>query len=312
MDPSLVEMLEALERLLARPPGDHLGALGELRSAWPSPAVPEAWNTAFGPGSLFEAWTATPFMRSIYAANAAELHAVLRRDDFVVAEIGGGNGALWQEALGPGARGTLVLVDPEPEAHVRVQEVLPSGVALVSRPERVEDVSLPEVDAIVCSLTLHHVAGEDAARRARFGLAGPGKAEILAGFATALAPRGGRLLLNEADVYCDLALPPGDPVLADRIVDSYVRRCARGLIAALRDPATPSALAARWAVIVRRWCVDQLDVVTAAPAARDVYELDVARWLDLLDGAGFDVLAHRFTDRWGLFHQYVAVPRTPR
>lgn len=309
MDASSRELLVALEALLVRPPGDHLGAISELRAALPAPAVPEAWNSAFGEGSLFQAWTATPFMRDLYASNAAVLRPVLHRGGWRVVEVGGGDGALWREALLPTDRGTLVVVDPAEAPHALVAAAAPPGVEVVAVRASVERAPIPEADAVVCSLTLHHVAGEDAARRRRWGMEGPGKAELLAGFADALRARGGLLVLNEADVYCDLGLPPGDPVLAERIVDSYVRRCARGLIAAIRDPEVPPALADRWAVIVRRWCVDQLDVVGAAAAARDVYELDVPRWLDLLDAAGFDVLVHRFTDRWSLFHQYVATPR---
>lgn len=301
------EARDRLEAILRRPPGEHVGALSEYRAAFAPPDVPEAWNTAFGPGSLFDAWTQTPLMRGVYAANAAVLRPTLTTPGWTVIEVGGGDGALWREALLPDDRGTLVVVDPAEAPHDRVREAVPPGVVVVSVRSGIAEASLPEADAVVCSLTLHHVAGEDATRRARWGLPGPGKAEILTRMAEALRPRDGLVVLNEADVYCDLGLAPGDGLLADRIVDSYVRRCARALLDAI-DRVDDPALAARWWAIVRRWCVDQIEVVGAAPEARDVYELDVPRWLDVLDAAGLTVLTHRFTDRYNLFHQYVARP----
>jgi hypothetical protein len=53
-----------------------------------------------------------------------------------------------------------------------------------------------------------------------------------------------------------------------------------------------------------------LPIILDVPVAdRDVYELDVPRWLALLDRAGFDVGERGFTDDWGLFYRYVARPR---
>ena len=206
-----------------------------------------------------------------------------------------------------------MLVDPLPEVHERVAAVLPEGVALVSRVARVEEVAaeLGEADLAVCSLSLHHVAGGDAAQRAAAGLDGPGKAEVLAALHDALAPRDGLLVLNEADIHCDLELEPHDPVLVDRLLDSYVRRCARALaddIEALDPAVDEAALRERWWVVIHRWCLDQVDAAERPVAERDVYELDVPRWLALLRRAGFRVVSRGFTDAYGLFCQYLCRP----
>jgi hypothetical protein len=305
--------LSALEGILAQPRGAQRGAIDALRRALPEgDPQPEAWNTAFGSASLYAAWASTPMMRGLYEANRALLAPWLSgRLGWTALEIGGGDGSLWQGLLPEDAVGTVVVVDPHPEPAARVAARVPPGVAVVPLRERVEDAQLPEADAAVMSLVLHHVAGRDAAARAAVGLHGPGKLEVLQRLGAALAPRRGVLVLNEADVHCDLELAPGDPLLADRLIDSYVRRCASSLIGpirrAARDPETAD-LAARWWTIVRRWCLDQVDAAGLPYADRDVYELDVPRWEALLDAAGLRLLRRGFTDEAGLFCQYVAQP----
>lgn len=299
---SMMAAMEELDALLRLPRGAQLAAVQAWRKQVPAPELPEAWNSAFGPDSLFSAWTKTALVQGIYAANAAALAPVVARPGFTVLEVGGGDGSLWRLLLKPSSRGQLVLVDPHPAAHAAVREALPEGVELVSVVGSVAEVALPAVDAAVCSLTLHHVAGADAAERRAHGLDGPGKLEALRAVGGAL--RGGPLLLNEADVFCDLGLAPGDPILADRILDSYLRRCGRALMLEIAGCPDPE-LASRWWAILRRWCVDQLDVVDAPIAERDVYELDVPRWLALVERAGLQVRARGFTDRWGLFCRYV-------
>lgn len=300
--------LPRLHAALSLPRGEQIGALQALRRALPPIPDDEAWNSAFGPGSLFAAWTASPLTQPLYAANAASLAPIVARPGFVAVEIGGGDGALWRVALPPTARGTLHVIDPHPEPAAQVARACPPGVEVVAHLGAVPGLPVPEADAVVCSLTLHHVAGADAAERAHVGLPGPGKVEALRELRAAIAPRSGLLLLNEADVFCDVALAPGDPLLADRIVDSYLRRCGRALADAIDGDADPS-LRARWWLILRRWCLDQLAVAQAPIADRDVYELDVPRWLVLLDEAGLEVVERRFTDRWALFHQYVCRAR---
>ncbi len=306
--PAIAGGMDRLEALLATPGALDLDALDALRRSLPDTAEPEAWNAAFGPGSLFDAWTRTPLVTSLYAANARSLRALLdARDQPVIVEVGGGDGRLWRQVLQPSDRCTLVVVDPHPEPHARLAEGLPEGVTLTSIRRGIEAARLPEADAIVCSLTLHHLAGTDATSRSRAGLSGPGKAEVLARFSRALSPRCGVLLLNEADVDCEVDLPSGDPALRAALADSYVRRCAPALLRAIRSTDDPD-LAARWWAIVRRWCLDQVDMADVPVAERDVYELTVPRWLRLLRAAGFAVLDHRFTDDVALFHRYVAVP----
>ena len=62
---------------------------------------------------------------------------------------------------------------------------------------------------------------------------------------------------------------------------------------------------ARLRAIIRHWCLEQPRMAHAVLSERDVYELDVPRWLRLLDRSGLHVQRHGSTDLWGLFHQYV-------
>ncbi len=307
---------DAVRRLLELPRGEQPAEVERIRRAHPAPSA-EAWNTRFGPGSLYEAWTRTTVMEGLYHANAAWLRDLLDdRPGWRVLEVGGGDGTLWARTLRPDDRGEIWLVDPLPEVHARVATHLPADVRLVpletgiEHPDRLGPRGLPAVDAVVVSLALHHVPGADAVERGRHGLPGAGKVEVLTALRSALLPRDGEGVLNEADVFCDLALPPGDPLLADRILDSYVRRTGLSLLHDLaRRTDADDDLRERWRAILRRWCLDQLDVVRAPLADRDVYELDVPRWLALLDATGLEVAEHAFTDRYGLFHRYRFRPR---
>ena len=302
--------IPAVQDLLGMPRGEQLDALLRLQARLAPPASIEAWNTSFGPGSLFDAWTRAPITRALYRANAALLADTLAdQRDWRAIEVGGGDGRLWKDLLDDDAQGTLWVVDPHEEPHQQVRSVVPPGVSVRSLQCFVQDADLPEADLLVCSLTLHHVAGQDASQRQDVGLDGPGKLEVLRAFRDALAPRNGLLILNEADVHCDIDLAPGDPILADRLFDSYVRRCAASLLHAIAHEDATDELRARWWTILRRWCLDQLNAVGVSIDRRDVYELDVPRWMSLLDDAGFHVVDRGFTDRWSLFHRYVCRPR---
>ncbi len=297
--------MRALREVLELPRRRQAEALRELRARVTVPAD-EAWNTRFGPESLYEAWSRATVMRSLYAHNRRALREVVARDGFRIVEVGGGNGRLWEGLLHEGSRGELVVVDPVPEVHAQVAAVIPTGVRLVARAARVEEVDLPEADAAVASLVLHHVAGADADERARHGLSGPGKREVLERLGASVAAPGGFVLVNEADVYCDLGLAPGDEVLRDRLIDSYVRRCALSL---LDDwSAAPAEERARLEALIWRWCVDQVGMADAPREARDVYELDVPRWLDLFEASGLSVHERTFTDVYGLFVGYRLSP----
>jgi hypothetical protein len=198
-------------------------------------------------------------------------------------------------------------VDPHPEGSAGVRAAVPDGVRVEHVVAGVEQAALPPCDAAVCSLVLHHVAGADAAERASVGLTGPGKHEALAALRGTLAARRGLLLVNEADVFCDLALAPGDPLLAERLVDSYVRRFAVSLrddACAALDAGDPQR-AARLVDVARAWAFGQIHVADVPYAQRDVYELDVVSWLRAFDRAGLVVRTRVCTDRYGLFQQYV-------
>ena len=302
---------------------EHIQALVHLMHTTPRPGQPavlrawlknvesdkgEQWNTEFGTGSLFSAWTATPMVQGLYEANRSVLAEHLEgREHVQLVEVGAGNGELWKDPRFATLQADFMAVDPVAGAVEQAEEAAKAhGWNARGVVGAVPGVQLPEADAIVCSLTLHHVAGWDAEERARHGLEGPGKKEALQAMAESLRARGGILLLNEADIHCDLSLPPGDPVLLDRIVDSYVRRCGMGLIRAMRG--APEHLQARWFTILCEWCVRQLDVAEASVADRDVYELDVGRWMDLLAESGFEIVERRNTDEVGLFFQYVCRP----
>ncbi len=300
-----------LEEVLALPRAEQFEALSQLRKTLPQQDG-EDWNTEFGAASLYDAWSQFSVMTDLYGANAGSIRRHL--DDLTrpwrIIEIGGGNGGLWRHALHEADEGELVLVDPVAEAHEAVAASLPDGVELKSPVGQLQDaVPLPEADLVVCSLTLHHVPGRDAEDLAAHGLPGTGKLEALRAMGDALQARRGIGILNEADIYCDIALAPGSEVLANNLLDSYVRRTARALLREIeeRDDAEED-LKRRWWAIARRWCLDEMDMLDKPLAERDVYELDVAHWLELLDAAGLEVLSHSFTDRVFLFHQYVFRP----
>lgn len=294
--------------LLGLPRGRQPGALERILAALPP--VAEAWNTQFGDGSLFEAWTRTTVAQGVYAAQVEILRPLLDArtaagSPWRVIDVGVGNGRLWELLLRSEDRGELVWIDPMPEAHEAARARLPDGIRVQSQVGPVERAVLPDADVVVCSLTLHHVAGIDAAQRASHGLEGPGKLELLRAFRAAVARRAGRVLLVEADVHCEIDLAPGDPVLRERLLDSYVRRCGLSLVHDLGRAGVPDTLRRRWRAILQHWCLAQVGAWSVPVAARDVYELDVGRWRDLAVRAGFTVERVRHTDEYGLFCQYV-------
>ena len=268
---------QGIRRLLSLPRQLQPEAIERLLEDLP-PAPVEEWNTAFGPESLFDAWTRTTLTRGLYAANALAIRPRLGRG-FRALEIGGGDGRLWASVLGENDEGTLHVCDPSPEVHEQVARRLPEGVELVPLVGLVQDVELPgELDVAVCSLTLHHVPG-------------PAKADVLRRIDAGL------FVLNEADVHCEVGLAPGDPVLVDNLIDSYIRRCARAL---LDEPAD-----SRIDAILHLWCLGQVRLAHVPVDERDVYELDVARGVALLESCGFAVQGRRCTDPYGLFWQYL-------
>ncbi len=306
---------DELEAVLALPRRRQPDGIRALLARLPPPPSSEAWNTRFGPSSLYDAWTQTTVAREVYRANAAVLARALvdRGPGWTAVEVGGGDGRLWR-LVGSLAQdlpaGRLVLIDPVPETAERVRDALPRGVTFEFHEGRVQDVRFPTAHAVVMSLVLHHVAGADGAERARHGLTGPGKLEVLVRVADAIRPTGGLALLNEADVHCDLELAPGEELLADRLIDSYLRRCGRSIARDLRERAdADDSLVARWRAILRRWCLEQIAMAAVPIDQRDVYELDVPRWRALLDRAGLWIRRTTATDEYGLFFQYVLEAR---
>lgn len=292
---------DALRELLALPRSEQVTAAMALLDTLPD-LHDEAWNSRFGPGSLFDAWSRTSIASGVHRRLAEHIRPVVERDGFVVIEVGAGNGRTWDALWTGRERGTLVVVDPVEEALAQI--TVPDGVACERIVGRIEDVALPASDLIVCSMTLHHLAGRDAEERARHGLVGPGKREVLERFRTSIRPRGGRLLLVEADVDCEVHLPPGDPVLRDNLFDSYVRRCAHSILLDLeRD--VDEGLRRAWRGLLQHWFLGQIRMADVPLAERDVYELTVPQWRDVLEAAGLDVQSEPFDDH-RLFHLHTA------
>ena len=104
-----------------------------------------------------------------------------------------------------------------------------------------------------------------------------------------------------------LASPAGAADAAPEEPEAHLSLALRDLGMQLDDldPAARQKLE----TILLHWFVDQPERAGCAPlAARDVYELDVAHWLELLARAGTRVDNYRCTDVWGLFYQYVFSP----
>lgn len=295
-----------LVELLKLPRGKQSAYLKTALEALPEPEAKEEWNTRFGPGSLFEAWTASSVASAIYESNARVLRDHLKdRKDWRILEIGGGDGRLWSRVFDDDSKGELHVIDPAPEVHEQMIRVTPEGVSLHSQVALAQDASFLDVDLVVCSLTLHHVPGADQEECVEHGVSGPGKLFILKKMKESISARKGLAVLNEADIYCDIGLAPSDEILIDRLLDSYVRRCGLCLLHDIEGSSGSADMKDRWRAITRHWCLEQVAMGHMSLEDRDVYELDVPRWLGLIKRAGFEVESHQFTDDYGLFHQYL-------
>lgn len=295
-----------LKELLTLPRGRQALFLRSALTALPKPAFKEEWNTRFGPGTLFEAWTASSVASAIYESNAKLIRDFLgQRENWRILEIGGGDGRLWSRVFQEESQGELHVIDPAQEVHDQIAGLLPEGVTLHSQVKLAQDADFLDVDLVVCSLTLHHVPGADEAECAKHSVAGPGKLFILNKMRESIQKRSGLAILNEADIYCDIGLPQSDPILIDRLLDSYVRRCGLSLLHDIEGEEGSADMKDRWRAMTRHWCLEQVEMGHKPIAERDVYELDVPRWLTLIERAGFNVESHQFTDEYGLFHQYL-------
>lgn len=295
-----------LVKLLSLPRGRQAAYLESALEALPTPESKEEWNTRFGSGSLFEAWTASSVASAIYESNAKIIRQHLSgRDHWRILEIGGGDGRLWSRVFDEESKGELHVIDPAPEVHEQMQRVAPKGVTLHSQVALAQNAEFSDVDLVVCSLTLHHVPGADEKECEDRGVDGPGKLFILKKMKESIAERSGLAVLNEADIYCDIGLPQSDGILIDRLLDSYVRRCGLSLLHDIEGQSGSADMKARWRAIARHWCLEQVAMGHMPLADRDVYELDVPRWISLIERAGFTIESHQFTDDYGLFHQYL-------
>lgn len=110
-------------------------------------------------------------------------------------------------------------------------------------------------------------------------------------------------ILIEADTYHDLALPPGDPLLVERFMESYFRRGATIVAHALAHAKADATLRQRWEALLRHWFLDQIEKAFVPLAERDVYELDAPRWRQLLRDVGAEVRLSDYVDEWHIMVQ---------
>jgi 2-polyprenyl-3-methyl-5-hydroxy-6-metoxy-1,4-benzoquinol methylase len=306
------ELVAALDALVALPRELQVDEVRRLYDKMPaSPA--EAWNVDFSAGSLYAAFAESEVAQGVYAAHRKALAPVVAIPGFVIVDVGGGTGRMWEGLCPAGACGEVVVIDPHARGADGVRARVPGGVEVRHLQRPVQDVAAPEADAVVASLVLHHIAGRTQAERERHGLAGPGKIEVLQNFGESVRRRAGLVIVAEADVHCEVDLPPGDPVLRERLIDSYVRRFARSIAADAVAASGDRSLQERLVAIVRGWSLGQIAVADAPIEQRDVYELAVEGWLASFAAAGLVAVERRFTDRWRLFHHYrcVAAHRNP-
>eukprot|EP01045_Picozoa_sp_COSAG04_P003602 COSAG04_NODE_147_length_22902_cov_55.666184_24_plen_278_part_00 len=131
--PEVARLLEDYAALLALPQRQQLAAARSLHERLTAEAKApdgEEWNSAFGPDSLYAAVAETTLFSAVHSATARHLRALLddrlipalvaEGREWVIVEIGGGNGRLWAECLRPGDRGELVLVEPVEDSHKAV------------------------------------------------------------------------------------------------------------------------------------------------------------------------------------------------
>ena len=135
--------IDDLNDLVLLPRGRQYEALQTLRQKTQA-ADHEQWNTTFDSTSLYQAWTRLPLAQGVYEVNRPVIRrAIAGREDWRIVEIGGGNGALWQEFFADAPPGTLTLIDPNQNAHTAVAGRLPEHVELHSIIEPAETADIP-------------------------------------------------------------------------------------------------------------------------------------------------------------------------
>ena len=307
----LVRFTARFRDILTKPRAQQLALFSRLGEELASFTSAEEWNTSFDIDSLYEAMTRLSIVRNIYRETRLRIrdHLGKLETPWHVVELGAGNGAVWRDFMTEGLPGRLTVVDPVESVHSTVSAILPDCVEYQAITDKVEDcLPLPECDVVLISLMLHHVAGRSAADKQRVGLHGPGKLEILKAVRESVASTNGIVVVNEGDVYADIDLAPGDCSLVNNFIDGYVRRFALSILDDIEERKPDEVLRNRWLTLMKKWSFEQVDQGRKPWGERDVYELDVARWMKLFNDSGFRVEQHGYLDEYLLFHQYVLRP----
>jgi len=298
---------ERLNKVIALPQRHQRDALRILGRSF-SPNISEEWNTQFNQDSLYEAWSQILPMRNLYEVNRNIINKKLEEiSDFTIVEIGGGNGALWRNLLNKNSKGNFILIDPVEDSHNSVAQNIPDSVNFTSIKSRIQDLeNIPSADIIVCSLVLHHIPGADKAENLKYGIESQGKADIISRLLEGIRKKDGILILNESDVYTDIKMPAKSHFLFHRLIDSYVRRCAKSISFMMEFEEISDDLYKKLEHIIIKWCINQVEIAcNASLTERDVYELDMIHWLELFENVGANVISHKISDEWHLFHQYI-------
>jgi len=297
---------EKINYIISLPQGHQRDAVRKLRATFPQ-TIGEEWNTEFGKDSLYEAWSQILPMRNIYGLNKKVIREYLSKlDNFTIVEIGGGNGALWRNFFTDTQKGNFILVDSNQNAHDVVKETLPKNINFESVVKKIQDTEIPEADIIVCSLALHHVPGISETENKKYDINSLGKLDILNKFLNSVRAKNGIIILNESDVYTDIKLKPRAPFLFQRLVDSYIRRACKAIIYTMETEDISEDLFNKLEQVIIKWSLEQIERAgNASLQERDVYELDSIHWLELFEMAKAEVVSHKNSDEWNLFHQYV-------
>jgi len=259
--------------------------------------------------SFFDAFTQTSFLQNVYQKNSETIRQKISTiENWRIVEIGGGNGALYQKLLTESDVGEIVLIDPVPQVHERVRQILPPGVILTSIIEHAENATIPDCDVLVMSLVLHHIPGIDVSKRTQYGFeATKGKLEVLQMCYASLVARNGICIVNENDLDTELDLEPNSMVLRNNFFDASIRRLAMGMCDEILSRADQVSLALirQWKLLLGEWGVKFMRNADREVTHRHVYGLSVARWLQLFNRSGFFVESYRFTDNYCYLVQFV-------
>ncbi len=297
---------ERINYIISLPQGHQRDAVRKLRSTFPKNHT-EQWNTEFDSGSLYEAWTNILPMQNIYGLNRKVIRDFTKEiNSFTITEIGGGNGALWRNFLPEDKNITFYLIDQNPKTGEIIKSLLPKNVNFEFVNKKVQDTDIPPSDIIVSSLILHHIPGHTAEENLKYNIYSPGKLEIVKKLLDSVRNKSGILIINESDIYTDIRLKPKTPFLYQKLVDSYIRRACKAIIYTMEHESCSEELFEKLQNVIIYWALEQVERAgNAELPERDVYELDAIHWLELLESAKANIISHKNSDEWNLFHQYV-------